>query len=204
MKDDGTYPKCDDTVDSTGYYVYRKDGKRDGECWGMDFEKARRDYNGQGKCVTGSKLCEKSLISTCVCVLNFNTTRTSFYAYMHPLRYMPFVRDAIFTLASGLHEVLEVNNPGNNKVDGSHLHGVIKRNGFADGITGKINFTSEGVDRDFQHMNYIVFNAQNGAFARVGTILEDTPEFKDCAQYKKAYGTTLSRECKDMIFRGLY
>ena len=84
MKDDGTYLKCDDTVDSTGYYVYRKDGKRDGECWGMDFEKARRDYNGQGKCVTGSKLCEKSLISTCVCVLNFDTICSSFYAYKDP------------------------------------------------------------------------------------------------------------------------
>ena len=123
---------------------------------------------------------------------------------MHPLRYMPFVRDAIFTLASGLHEILEVKNPGNSKVDGSHLHAAIKRNGFADGTTGQIKFKSKGVDRDFQHMNYVVFNYQNGAFVRVGTILEDTPEFKDCAQYKKEYGTTLSRECKGMIFLGLY
>ena len=123
---------------------------------------------------------------------------------MHPLRYMPFVRDAIFTLASGLHEILEVKTPGSNRVAGPHLHAAIKRSGFANGITGQIKFKSEGVDRDFQHMNYIVFNAQNGAFVRVGTILEDTPEFKDCAQYKSKYGTTLSRECKDMIFRGLY
>ena len=73
MNNNGTYLDCNNTRDSTGYYVYRKDGKRDGECWGMDFEKARQDYS-QGKCVTGSKLCEDSLISPCVCLLNFNNT----------------------------------------------------------------------------------------------------------------------------------
>ena len=120
------------------------------------------------------------------------------------LRHLPFLRDAIFTLASGLHEILEVKNPGNNKVDGSHLHEVIKRNGFAGGITGNITFQRDNADRDFLHMDYIVFNFQNGAFVRVGIIGADTPEFKDCEQYKKAYGTALSRGCKKTIFRGVY
>ena len=84
MNNDGTYLDCNDKVDSTGYYVYRKDGKRDGECWGMDFEKARRDYSGQGTCRTGSKPCKDSLISTCMCVLDFNTICSSFYAYKDP------------------------------------------------------------------------------------------------------------------------
>ena len=41
----------------------------------MDFEKARRDYSGQGTCRTGSKLCEDSLISTCVCLLLISLLR---------------------------------------------------------------------------------------------------------------------------------
>ena len=45
MRSDGSYLGCSNTTDSTGYYIYRKDGKKDGECWGMDFEQARRDYN---------------------------------------------------------------------------------------------------------------------------------------------------------------
>ena len=126
--------------------------------------------------------------------------------YLHTLspRSLPFLRDAIFTLASGLHEVLEVKNPGNDKVDGSHLHGVIKRNGFADGITGNITFQRDSPDRDFLGMDGIVFNFQNGTFVRVGTIVAGKPEFKDCEQYKKAYGKALSRVCTKMIFRGVY
>ena len=68
MDNKGTCLICDNATDSTGYYIYRKDGKRDGECWGMDFEKARQDYK-QGKCVTGSKPCKDSLLSTCVCLI---------------------------------------------------------------------------------------------------------------------------------------
>ena len=117
---------------------------------------------------------------------------------------MPFARDAIFTLASGLHEVLEVKRVTEYNLNGSHLHEVIKKNGFADGITGNIAFENKSADRNFQHMDYIVFNFQNGAFVRVGTIVAETPEFKDCEQYKKAYGTALSRVCKELVVRGLY
>ena len=120
-------------------------------------------------------------------------------------RYMPFVRDAIFTLASGLHEVLEVKRVTEYNLNGSHLHEVIKQNGFADGITGNIDFESKSADRDFFHKDFIVFNFQGAKFVRVGTIVAETPEFKDCEQYKKAYnGTALSKDCKTMIFRGLY
>ena len=117
---------------------------------------------------------------------------------------MPFVRDAIFTLASGLHEILEVKNPGNSKVDGSHVHAAIKRNGFANGITGNITFQRDSADRDFLRMDGIVFNFQNGTFVRVGTIVAEKPEFKDCEQYKKEYGTALSRVCKEIVVPGLY
>ena len=99
---------------------------------------------------------------------------------------------------------MEVKNPGNNKVDGSHLHEVIKRNGFAGGITGNITFQRDNADRDFLHMDGIVFNFQNGTFVRVGTIVAGKPEFKDCEQYKKEYGTALSRVCKKIVFRGVY
>ena len=88
MNNDGAYLDCNNTRDSTGYYVYRKDGKRDGECWGMDFEKARRDYSGQGTCRTGSKLCKDYLISTCVCLLLIQYYNcTSFYAFFLFRRY---------------------------------------------------------------------------------------------------------------------
>ena len=110
----------------------------------------------------------------------------------------------MFTLASGLHEILEVKNPGNNEVVGSDLHKVIKQNGFANGITGNIDFESKSADRDFLHKDFIVFNFQGAKFVRVGTIVAETPEFKDCEQYKKAYGTALSKECKKMIFYGLF
>ena len=126
--------------------------------------------------------------------------------YLHTLspRSLPFLRDAIFTLASGLHEVLEVMRVSKYNLNGSLLHEVIKQNGFADGITGSIRFESKSADRDFQKKGYIVFNFQDAKFVRVGTIVAETPEFKDCEQYKKAYGTALSKECKKMIFHGLF
>ena len=119
------------------------------------------------------------------------------------------MRDAIFTLASGLHEILEAKNPGNekpgtNKVDGSHLYAVIKRNGFANGITGNITFQRGTTDRNFGQMDCVIFNFQGAKFRRVGTMAVETPDFKNCEQYKKAYGTALSKECQKMMFHGLF
>ena len=71
MRSDGSYLDCSNTTDSTGYYTYRKDGKKDGECWGMDFEQARRDYNESlGSCKSDTKLCMDSLLSSCVCLFH--------------------------------------------------------------------------------------------------------------------------------------
>ena len=63
-------------------------------------------------------------------------------------RTLPFLSDAVFTLASGLHEILEVQNQGKGKVDGVKLRETIQRKGFADGITGPITFRSQIPDRE--------------------------------------------------------
>ena len=60
MNKDGSYRNCSNVCDSTGYYTYRKDGNHTGECWGMDFEQARRRYDGHGPCQKDSKLCMDS------------------------------------------------------------------------------------------------------------------------------------------------
>lgn len=67
MKSNGEYLTCSDKKDSTGYSTYRKNGDPNGECWAMDFEEARRDYDGNGSCKTGSKLCMDSLVESYVC-----------------------------------------------------------------------------------------------------------------------------------------
>ena len=99
---------------------------------------------------------------------------------------------------------MEVKNPGNNEVVGSDLHKVIKQNGFANGITGNITFQRGTTDRNFVQMDCVIFNFQGAKFRHVGTMAVETPDFKNCEQYKKAYGTALSKDCKTMIFHGLY
>ena len=69
MNSDGTYRDCSNATDSTGYYIYREDGKPNGQCLGLDFEQARRDYDGQGSCQTDSKTCKDSLVLPFVSLL---------------------------------------------------------------------------------------------------------------------------------------
>ena len=65
MNKDGSYRNCSNVHDSTGYYTYRKDGKHKGECWGIDFEQARRDYDdGRGSCQKDSKPCANTVIDS--------------------------------------------------------------------------------------------------------------------------------------------
>ena len=111
----------------------------------------------------------------------------------------------MFTLTSGLHEILEVQNPGKGKVDGLHLRKVMQRKGFADGITGPITFQSEIPDRETVRMSYILFNFQKVGFSRAGSIATgNASSFKDCEQYRTDYGApSLKDECKAIVFRGL-
>ena len=68
MARNGSYIEsgCSNERDSTGYYIYRKDGERHGKCLGLDFEHAKQDYDGQGSCKTASKPCEHALLLSCV------------------------------------------------------------------------------------------------------------------------------------------
>ena len=111
----------------------------------------------------------------------------------------------MFTLASGLHEILEVQNQGKGKVDGVKLRETIQRKGFADGITGPITFRSQIPDRETIRMDYVVFNFQQDGFSRGGSIgTVNASSFKNCDQYQKYYGSdSLKDECKAIVFRGL-
>ena len=112
------------------------------------------------------------------------------------------MRDAVFTLASGLHEILEGNNAEKGKVNGQHLYKTIQKNGFAHGITGNINFRSDSPNRDFAEMDYTVLNFQQDRFVRVGSIVTAEDSFADCMS-NPAYNVTLLGECEQSIFRGL-
>ena len=113
-----------------------------------------------------------------------------------PLRSLPFVRDAVFTLASGLHEYLEVEKQAPDKVDGVRLHKIIQRKGFKNGITGDITF-QDNADRNTSNMDSVVLSFQNGRFVRVGAITPASKNsFKGCGQGD-------SPGCQNIIFRGL-
>ena len=108
----------------------------------------------------------------------------------------------MFTLAFGLHEILEGNNAEKGKVNGPDLHKTIKKHGFAHGITGNIKFGSDSPDRDFSDMDYTVLNFQEDRFVRVGSIVTAEDSFADCMS-NPAYNVTLLGECEQSIFRGL-
>lgn len=57
---------CSNATDSTGYYIYRKNGKRDGACFGMDLDLAKKDYDGAGSCKTNSTACQLHRLDPCV------------------------------------------------------------------------------------------------------------------------------------------
>ena len=144
----------------------------------------------------------------CVCLFSISHDISCFFLqsrppFHHP-RTLPFVRDAVFTLATGLHKILEKKRRGELKVNGTHLREVMQQNGFADGITGPITFQSEIPDRETVRMSYILFNFQKVGFSRAGSIATgNASSFKDCEQYRKDYGApSLKDECKAIVFRG--
>ena len=117
---------------------------------------------------------------------------------------MAFARDAVFTLASGLHEVLENQTKKLDKLDGGRVYEAIKKNGLANGVTGDINFHNHSSDRNFTHMDYIVTNFQSNEFVRVGSIRsESNSVFNDCEHYAEKYGRYSSSKCNQFIFHGL-
>ena len=105
---------------------------------------------------------------------------------LYPRRVLPFLRDAVFTVASGLHELLEGKAKDNNSdFDGERLHKVIKQKGLPDGITGTITFDrdSTSADRNFSRVVYNVYNFQkkDEKFVQVGTTAAgNNQQFKHC------------------------
>ena len=102
----------------------------------------------------------------------------------------------MFTLATGLHKILEKKRRGELQVNGTHLREVMQQNGFADGITGPITFERTVPDRETSLMDYIIFNFQKDGFIRRGSITtSNESSFKNCVT---------PDECTALIFRGLY
>lgn len=88
-----------------------------------------------------------------------------------------FLRDAIFTLATGLHQVMEEEKLS---VDGVHLRETMQRQGLPNGITGNITFQSGNNNRDYTQMSYAISNFQSGQFVRLGSISLPDESFLPC------------------------
>ena len=193
MREDGSYLSCSNATDSTGYYTYRKSGKHDGECLGIDFTLAKQDYDGHGSCKTNDRICDQHLLRLCVCLLLSFALGCSQSLNPFP-RLMVFLRDAIFTLASGLHEVLEVQK---GSVDGVHLRKIMHQQGLPNGVTGDITFESGNSDRDYSQLAYTVSNFQGDQFVRLGSIAIKDWSFAPCTPSHRI-------KCSNKaVFRGL-
>ena len=183
---------CSNATDSTGYYTYRKSGKHDGKCLGMDFTLAKKDYDGHGSCRTKDGICDQYRLVPCVRLFSLPFTIICLGVALKLLkpcpRAMMFLRDAIFTLASGLHHVLEEEK--NASVHCVYLRETMQKRGLPNGITGKITFQRGTSDRNFSH--YMVSNFQGEQFVRLGSISLANGSFTSCGSKR---GTP--------VFRGL-
>ena len=110
--------------------------------------------------------------------------------------------DAIFTLASGLHTILEVDKEG--RIEGDQLHKTIVENGYPAGITSNIMFQKSSTNRDFWKIDFDVLNYLDSkhGFVPVGVMKYSKKgtkgKFEECE-----IGNTFGPECEKFIFTGL-
>ena len=197
-----TIAGCSDARDSTGYYIYRKNGKRFGECIGMDFNLAKREYQGNGSCAPKAKVCKDALLRPCVCFVCYNFLRLLPLTHVLPLRAMSYLYDAIYTLTSGLHELLEKEKMPREdlKENGILLRETMQTIGLPDGITGSVSFERGNPDRKSSDVQYNVFNFQDRGFVRLGVIKDDV--FKLTCE-ESARPALPRGPCPTFVHRGL-
>ena len=171
----GGVSHCSDTVDSTGYYVWRKDGLPDGECFGIDFEQASQKLR-DGECTTRDRVCKSARLST----------------------YTTFAHDAIIAMATGLDWLLEHEGVDLDDISGHMLLGaMINRSKFS-GVSGEVSFTPIG-DRQDGDFEAVVYNYHGGVGVSSNTGFEAVGRVKNrlytpCTKLS-GYGTSGPRDC---------
>ena len=132
MLPNGTRTKCSDAVDTTGRYIWRENGAKDGECCGIDFEQAAQKQRAN-KCSNDDPICTSAAMST----------------------YVPFAYDAAIAMAHGIDRLLgDGVNP--NKITADLLFKAVQQSTFR-GVTGKVSFQSNG-DRLVDDLEFNVYN----------------------------------------------
>ena len=149
MSENGTRSKCSDAKDATGRYIWREDGKKEGRCCGIDFEKAEQKRRAN-KCSNDDLVCASAAIST----------------------YVPFAYDAGIALAHGLHELVHRRGLRPDKITADLLSQAMKISTF-EGVTGPVSFESDSGDRQSHQFEWVVYNyhEKTPGFKAVGRIV---------------------------------
>ena len=157
MSNDGERTACSDAVDTTGRYIWRENGAKNGRCYGIDFRKAVWSENGQ---CDNNRICESAAITT----------------------YVPFAYDAGIAVAHGLHKLISLDGIRPDKITAKALSDAIRKSTF-EGVSGNVSFLENG-DREVTDLPYTVYNyhAMNttGKFVPVGRMQAGVFE-KKCA-----------------------
>lgn len=147
---------CSDTVDATGRYIWRENGKRNGLCYGLDFQQAARRRRA-GTCV-GEISC-------------LSTEATIFVTYAY---------DAAMTVAHALDRLL------NKSIDpysasAKEFATAMQESTFR-GASGEVSFEENG-DRRAHESEHTVYNYRPNSsnFLTVGSMAADGG-FKACAR----------------------
>ena len=150
MLSDGVRTDCSDAKDATGRYVWREDGEKDGRCFGLDFQEARRQNCRKDGSKTNDKVCESTRIS----------------------QYVPYAYDAAIALAHGLDKLLK-EGVTPNEMTASRLSEAIRNSPF-EGASGKVSFEKNG-DRNSANVNYTVYDykSEGGEFVNAGQVNVD-------------------------------
>ena len=164
MLSDGTRTACSNAQDPTLKYMWRKDGEKDGICFGMDFKQAQKKqcYSGQSSDGDRRVVCQDTRISM----------------------YVPYAYDAAIALAHGLDKLVK-EGFGPNNMTAILLSQAIKDASDFDGVSGRVSFKENG-DREESDLEYIVYNYQVKGeihgFEDVGRLIDG--EFDQCINGK--------------------
>ena len=176
--DDGKITWCSDDTDSEGAFMWRKNGSRSGECFGIDFAKASL-LRQQGACDMSSAdgACPAAELST----------------------FVPYAYDAGIAMAHTLHQLIEVESVDMMDISGRHFLQSLSTHTTFVGATGNVRFQQNHSmgDRKASDVAFYVFNHRGTSMGYeqiVGTI--DGGKFKLC----DPKGPALAYPCTEYLF----
>ena len=178
MDADGNMQHCSDERDELGYYLWREDGLRDGQCLGIDFDTARAK-RASATCGTDDPVCDSASI----------------------WHYMPFVYDSVIAMASGLDQLLEREGVPVADITGPQLIDAIVRRPF-DGASGNVTLLPNGDRRPiglhYTLLNYHGTGKSTGGWKHIGQFV-DGANYIPCTASSDLSQTS---NCAHMRFRG--